>query len=72
MSKDARVHDMILGGDPLHVVAVEVTHRSGDIERTIRYELDGGEPVEIWDVDGTIYIVPKSDAERGKFPWREQ
>jgi hypothetical protein len=37
-----------------------------------RYELGGGEPVEVWDVGGTVYIVPKSDAEQGRFPWRDQ
>jgi len=69
--KNARVRDMILGGNPLRVAAIEVTHRVGDFERTIRYELDGGEPVEVWDVEGTLHIVPKSDAEAGKFPWRD-
>jgi hypothetical protein len=69
---DGRVHDMILGGDPLRVVAIEITLRVGDIERVTRYELGGGEPVEVWDVGGTVYIVPKSDAEQGRFPWRDQ
>jgi hypothetical protein len=66
-----KVHDMILGGDPLRIVAVEVTKRIGVVEHTLRYELEGSEPVEIWGVDGTLYIIPKSDAESGKFPWRE-
>ena len=66
-----RVSNMILGDEPLRVVAVEVTHRVGDIERTIRYELEGGERVEVWQVGDEVYIIPKSDAESGKFPWRE-
>jgi hypothetical protein len=67
----ARVHDMLLGGVPLRVAAIEITKRIGAVSHTIRYELDGGEPVEVWDVDGDVYIIPKSDAESGKFPWRE-
>ena|ERR1019366_4440928 len=69
--KSGQVRDMILGGDPLRVVAIEITHRIHDIESTVRYELEGGEPVEVWDVDGTVHIIPKSDAEAGRFPWRE-
>lgn len=68
----AQVRDMIVGGDPLRVVAIEMTARVGDIEHTIRYELEGGEPVEVWDVGGTVYIIPKSDAEQGRFPWRDR
>jgi len=66
------VRSTILGGDPLRVVAIEVTHRIGDIERTVRYELDGGEPVEIWEHKGEVYIIPMSDAEAGRFPWKDQ
>jgi hypothetical protein len=62
---------MVLGGDPLRVVAIEITARIGNVESTTRYELEGGEPVEVWDVNGTVHIIPKSDAEAGKFPWRE-
>jgi hypothetical protein len=74
MSKfeNSQVSDMILGGDPLRVTAIEITYRVGDIERKTRYELEGGEPVEVWDVGGTVYIVPKSDAEQGRFPWRNK
>ena len=71
MSNGERVSDMVLGGDPLRVVAVEVTHRVGDVERTTRYELEGGAPVEVWQVGDEVYIVPVSDAESGKFPWKE-
>ena len=68
--KEARVKDMVLGGNPLRVVAVEITKRIGDIESTIRYELEGGEPIELWQVGDDVYILSKSDAEQGKFPWR--
>ena len=68
--KRAWVRDMILGDDPLRVVAIEITERVGDVERTVRYELDGGEPVEVWQVGDEVYIIPKSDAEQGRFPWR--
>ena len=68
---NTKVRDIVLGGHPLRVVAVEITKRIGDLEHTLRYELEGGEPVEIWDVGGTLYIIPKSDAEAGKFPWRD-
>ena len=67
----AQVRDLILGGNPLRVVAIEMTARIGIVEHTIRYELEGGEPVEVWDVDGTTHIIPKSNAEAGVFPWRE-
>ena len=68
--KRAWVRDMILGDDPLRVVAVEVTSRIGEVERTIRYELEGGKPVEVWQVGDEVYIIPKSEAEQGIFPWR--
>jgi hypothetical protein len=69
--KQTWVRDMVLGGNPLRLVAVEVTNRVGDLERTIRYELEGGEPVEVWQVGHEVHIIPKSAAEAGEFPWRE-
>ena len=69
---NSRVSDMIVGGEPARVVAIEITKRIGDLEHKIRYELDGGAPVEVWQVGDAVYIIPKSEAESGKFPWRER
>lgn len=64
------VRDIILGDDPPRVIAVDVTERVGDLSRTIRCKIERDKPVEIWQVGDEIYIIPRCDAESGKFPWR--
>lgn len=56
-------------GRAMFVRAVEITQTVGNISHTIRYELEGGKPVELWEYKGEPYIVTVEDALAGKWPW---
>ena len=53
------------GGSALFIRAIEITNTVGGISRKVRYEFEGGHPVEIWatgSLDDPFYLVPAEDS----------
>jgi hypothetical protein len=70
-SRKKRAWLMSTVGEPLKVIAIEITDVVGSVSHTTRYELEGGEPCEVWNYDGEVYIIPCSDVAAGRFPWNK-